>query len=113
MNKVAARIEHWGEDMKEALMVNGEKCTGCKICELACSMEKQKEYKPEKSYIRILQNRELDFHVITLDSRCDFCNQCVEWCPEQALEFTTWEEAAILRKKHQPGIYPAPSAPRT
>jgi NAD-dependent dihydropyrimidine dehydrogenase PreA subunit len=95
--------------MKEVLIVDGEKCTGCGICELICSMEKMGEYNPRKSYIKLLRNRELDINMITLDPRCDFCNKCVEWCPAGVLKFASWEEAAIIRKENKLGIYPAPS----
>jgi len=95
--------------MKEVLIVDGERCTGCGICELICSMEKMGENNPCKSYIKLLRNRELDMDMITLDPRCDFCNICVEWCPAEVLKFASSEEAAIIRKQNKLGIYPAPS----
>ena len=56
------------------ILVNKDKCNGCGWCIEAC-----------------------DFGAITLDSEkkivkvCDLCDgkpKCVEWCPEEALEFT-------------------------
>ena len=93
--------------MERTLMIEMEKCTGCRICELICSMEKRGEYNPQKSYIRVLRNREMDVNIPVLDVRCDLCNKCVEWCPTKTLSFVSWEEASILRKENKPGIMPA------
>lgn len=94
--------------MREVLIVKGEQCTGCRICELICSLEKHGECNPRKSYIQVLKNREMDVNMITFDQRCDFCNKCVEWCPRDVLKFLTWEEAAIIRKEEKGLVYPAP-----
>jgi len=94
--------------MGEVLIVDQGKCTGCKVCELVCSMAKQGEYNPRKSFIRVLRNREMDVNVITLGIRCDFCGQCIEWCPTKALRFVSFEEAAIIRKENKIGIAIAP-----
>ena len=94
--------------MAQVLIVDEDKCTGCSICELICSMEKQGEYNPRKSFIKVVRNSELDFHIIALDINCDFCNRCVEWCPTKALKLVGWEEAAIARKENKPGVHPAP-----
>lgn len=92
----------------KTLIVEVKKCTGCGICELICSMEKQGEYNPRKSYIRLLRNREMDVTIPGLDLKCDFCNKCVEWCPSKVLSFASWDEAAIIRKENKPGVFPAP-----
>lgn len=92
----------------KCLIFSGDRCTGCKICEMACSMVKQGEYNPKKSYIRILKNPEMDVSVATLDFRCDFCNRCVAWCPTAAIRFVDYVEAAILRKENKVGMFPAP-----
>lgn len=92
----------------KSLIFYGDRCTGCKICEMICSMGKYKEYNPSKSYIRILRNWELDVNIAALDLRCDFCNRCVSWCPTAAIKFVDLAEAAILRKNNPIGTFPAP-----
>jgi len=94
--------------MGEVLIVDEDKCTGCRVCELVCSMAKQGEYNPRKSFIRVLRNREMDVNVITLSVRCDLCGQCIPWCPTKALRFVSFEEAAIIRKENKAGIAIAP-----
>ena len=44
--------------LNKTLIFNVGCCTGCKICELICSMAKHGEYNPKKSHIRILRNWE-------------------------------------------------------
>jgi len=90
------------------MIVDGGKCTGCRVCELVCSMQKLGEYNPRKSYIRVLKNREMDVNIVSLDIRCDFCGVCVRWCPTNALSSVSLQEAAIIRKEDWPKIYPAP-----
>ena len=93
---------------RKVLIFDGEKCTGCSICELTCSMAKQGEYNPRKSYIRILKNWEMDVNIAALDPHCDSCNECVQWCPPGAIRFESAERAALLRKKSSMGPFPAP-----
>lgn len=93
---------------KRVLIVDADQCTGCSICEMVCSMAKHGEYNPKKSYIRVLKNWEMDVNVVALDLHCDFCNECVVWCPSRAIRFEGAEDAAMLRKQNPLGIFPAP-----
>lgn len=99
--------------LKKSLLFDADRCTGCRICELICSMTCYGEYNPRRSHIRLLRNREMDVKVAALDAVCDFCGRCVEWCPNQVLEFVSLPEAAIARKKLRMGKVPAVSLNRT
>ena len=92
----------------KVLIFDAEKCTGCKVCELVCSMGKHGEYNPQKSCIKILRNWEMDVNVAALDLHCNFCNECVDWCGSKAIRFVAFEEAAALRKSNRMGIFPVP-----
>ena len=98
--------------MDRVLMVDVDNCTGCKICELVCSMNSQNEYNPSKSYIKVLTNKDLDVNLPVLDVRCakgnSACGKCVEFCPTKCIRFTTLKEAALIRKKARIGMMPAP-----
>lgn len=61
-----------------------EKCTGCGICEYACSYEKEKEFNPLKSRIRTARIDPLT----NLSVACMLCEDapCVAACPQGALE---------------------------
>ena len=39
--------------MDNFISLDLEKCTGCRVCELACSLHNEKQCNPEKSRIRI------------------------------------------------------------
>jgi anaerobic carbon-monoxide dehydrogenase iron sulfur subunit len=93
---------------KRVMIANSNQCTGCSICEMVCSMAKHGEYNPSRSYIRILRNWEMDVNVVALDLHCDFCNECVMWCPTRAIRFEEANEAAMIRKQNPLGTYPVP-----
>jgi carbon-monoxide dehydrogenase iron sulfur subunit len=95
--------------MNRALIVDVDNCTGCKICELVCSMNSQGEYNPAKSYIRVMRNKDLDVNLPVLAVQClESCERCVEFCPTRCLRFTTLKEGALIRKKAKIGSIPAP-----
>ena len=94
--------------MKQVLIIDADKCTGCKVCELTCSMQKFGEYNPKKSFIKVLRNKEMDVHLVALTTRCDFCGECVEACMPGAIRFIGVEEAVIEWKGTKMGAFPAP-----
>ena len=96
------------ETNEKVVIFDPDKCSGCRICELVCSMEHQGEYNPRKSYIRIMANEEAAVYIPILDIHCDFCKQCVEACPLEALSIAELEEAIIARKNATIGSFPVP-----
>lgn len=61
--------------MSKVLFVDLEKCTGCRACELACSMKHHGEYNPAKSRITVFG------FAPTASFIPIFCMQCEEaWC---------------------------------
>jgi anaerobic carbon-monoxide dehydrogenase iron sulfur subunit len=96
--------------MENVLIADADKCTGCKVCELVCSMTKFEEFNPGKSYIKIIQNRPLGVNIPTVSAGCDSCGKCVEWCFDRAIKFVNPEEAAVIRREAKLGCFPAPSA---
>ena len=96
------------EKMDKVLILDGDKCTGCRVCELICSMIKCGEYNPKNSCIKVLKNREMDVNIPVIDVTCDFCGKCAEWCFDKAISFVSREEAFALRKTAKIGSFPAP-----
>ena len=94
--------------MDKVLIVDGEKCTGCQVCELICSSVRTGEYNPGKSYIKVLKNMELDVNIPVISQQCNSCGKCTEWCFTKAIRFVSMGEAAIFRKKATIGEFPAP-----
>jgi len=74
------------------LRVDSEKCCGCRICEMACSMVHYGLFNPRRAFLRIEMNRspkvetktsEIDMPVVCL--QCEPA-PCAEACPEGAIE---------------------------
>ena len=60
------------------------KCTGCKICELACSYAAEEIFKPSISRIRVISWINKGIHVPVYCQQCDPA-PCLEACPTGAL----------------------------
>lgn len=77
------------------LSVDPSLCTGCRVCELVCSLNKEGECNPRKSRIRVLKmdKEGFDFPLI-----CQHCGQplCREVCPVNALSRDPDTGAIIL-----------------
>jgi len=69
---------------RKFVSVNPGKCTGCGICEYACSLEKEGFPDPLKSRIRVLRLNRL----LNITMACRFCEAapCVKACPRDALK---------------------------
>jgi Fe-S-cluster-containing dehydrogenase component len=69
-----------------------EKCTGCKLCELACSAVKTGAVNPRDSRLKICLIGIPEIPVPIMLDNCDYCFQnpvCVRFCLPKAIE---WEE---------------------
>lgn len=103
--------ERRDEGMDRGLIVDMERCNGCRICELVCSSSHFEEYNPALSYIRVLVEPRVGVHYPALKMGCDLCGggyRCAEWCPREALRFVEPSEAAAAMKDRIIGSIPAP-----
>jgi Fe-S-cluster-containing hydrogenase component 2 len=63
-----------------------EKCSGCRLCMLACSWVQCGTHKPSDSLIRIEVDEKVFTRQMTVDTeRCSGCLSCVKFCPDGAL----------------------------
>ena len=68
-----------------ALAFKGEKCIGCKLCQLACSAHQEKEFNPCRA--RLFVTSAYAGKELVVEGRvCTLCGVCVEVCPSGALE---------------------------
>lgn len=70
--------------MHKELCVDWEKCTGCRLCEMACSISHEGECNPRLSRIRIIT---FPGHGASFPSTCARCSVpvCQETCPVGAI----------------------------
>jgi carbon-monoxide dehydrogenase iron sulfur subunit len=63
-------------------MIEGdeEKCIGCRVCEMVCSLSLFNEVNPEKSAIRICTTSDAVTFIV-----CNQCGECETVCPEGAI----------------------------
>lgn len=72
--------------MPQFIAVDHLVCTGCRECEVVCSLYHFGECNPERSAIRVVRS-EKDGLVESLLLVCQQCEQasCIEACPDEAL----------------------------
>lgn len=82
----------------KVLTVDTNLCTGCRVCELVCSLIKEGECNPRKARVRVLKiEREgFDFPLT-----CQHCGEplCKEVCPVNALSRDSQTGAIVLNEK--------------
>ena len=72
--------------------VDFDKCTGCRVCELVCALEKEKVFDPTLSRIKVLRLHD----IINMPVSCRLCEDapCVRSCPRRALSQS--EETGVI-----------------
>lgn len=68
------------------LLVEPEKCTGCRTCELFCSLKNFGEVNPARARIHVVRSQK-DNIITTVPVVCQQCDDplCMEMCPAGAL----------------------------
>jgi Fe-S-cluster-containing dehydrogenase component len=67
----------------KALTVDPDKCVGCRLCELSCSLKNSGEFNPAKARVHVMGFDEF----FTLPLMCFQCERpyCMEVCPAGAI----------------------------
>ncbi len=81
--------------VKRVLVIHAENCTGCRMCELACSSVKEGEFIPEHSRIRIVTNELEGWSRPTVCLQCEN-PMCMEKCPVGAIYKTKTPQGDFL-----------------
>lgn len=79
-------------NMQNVLVVDLEKCAGCKLCEVYCSLGHTKTCNPSRSRIRVIKWDEGAIYAPTVCEQCEDA-LCVQVCPIDAISV---DEAGIV-----------------
>ena len=71
---------------RNQIAVVPEKCTGCRNCQLICSVEYTGSFNSLEAYINV---EDVNGHRISFTEDCTSCGLCVDYCVYGAL---TWAE---------------------
>lgn len=102
--RVIFRIDRIGDDGKACkadiparLLVDESKCTGCRACELACSLHHEGCFAPELARIRL---HKIESTGSDIPVACRQCGNalCVSACPHQALGRDAHTKALVLHE---------------
>jgi carbon-monoxide dehydrogenase iron sulfur subunit len=88
---------------KRHLFFTPEKCTGCRLCELACSQVNTGEYNPDLATIHVLSHPDLGSNLLAIHSASCICRDgsesCVEICNVGAIQFVDDEAVPHMLKE--------------
>jgi carbon-monoxide dehydrogenase iron sulfur subunit len=73
------------ETMAKIMVVDHERCTGCRLCEMVCSVKKEAASDPSRSRIHVIKWEMEGFY---LPMFCQHCEEplCAAVCPVNAVE---------------------------
>jgi len=81
--------------MKKVLMIDHERCTGCRLCELVCSVWHDGVSNPARSRIRVVKWESEGIYVPVSCQQCDDA-PCINVCPSKALARDQETQAVIV-----------------
>jgi Fe-S-cluster-containing dehydrogenase component len=67
------------------ILVYPEKCTGCRMCQVRCSIRYLGEFNPFKSYIIVARDHGKRTVSVDFTDDCTWCGYCARFCSYGAL----------------------------
>lgn len=79
------------------MVVDVERCTGCRCCEFACSLRNYQECNPSRARIYVVRSQ-TDGVITTIPVTCQQCENplCLEMCPARALSRSAKTHAVVV-----------------
>ena len=84
--------------MEKTMVLQPEKCLGCRTCELACSFNRAQEFNPQKAAVSVIL---YDEAMICVPIMCTQCEEacCAKICPVSAIQRDEYGAMRVDRKK--------------
>jgi len=84
--------------MEKILMIDSDKCNGCRICELVCSMFHEKSARPSRSRIHVMKWPE---RAVEFPMTCQHCEvaMCEKACPVNAINRDEYGAMLVAAEK--------------
>jgi len=70
--------------LRRMLLIDAEKCTGCRLCELVCSFRHYKAFNPKRSRITVIRDEEKGVFIPMTCLQCED-PPCMKTCPTHAI----------------------------
>lgn len=80
------------------IKINFDRCTGCSICQLACSMHHLGGYNPHRALLKIKHVRENLYHFPTVCNQCENA-YCANVCTVGAIRRDSQTGAMVVDQK--------------
>jgi Fe-S-cluster-containing hydrogenase component 2 len=71
--------------MAKTIVIDHEKCTGCRLCELVCSVKHTGASNPSRANIHVVKWEDEGFYLPLLCRHCEDA-PCMAVCPKSAIE---------------------------
>lgn len=96
--RIDAINEEETEEVRERMLVDEKKCTGCRACELACSLANHSLFAPDKALIQVVKQ---ETEGLDKPQVCRQCGNapCINACPKGALSKDRSTKAILVDEK--------------
>ena len=84
----------FGDLMKSRVVYHPEKCVGCYLCAMACSLRYEGMVNPLKARIRIIRGDNITKKIVST-ANCTRCGHCATVCKYGALELKILDQAGV------------------
>jgi len=85
----------WGRALRKMLVANFDVCTGCRICELVCSFEKEGAFNPRYSRLRVILSDDGLFNDVIVCAQCEN-PVCMRVCPIEGAIYRDPDTGAVI-----------------
>lgn len=84
--------------MQKVLIVDHDKCTGCRVCEIICSLYHEDEVNPVKSRIHVISWEDEGIDIPMICQQCEKA-PCAGICPVHAINVDPETGAMLIDEK--------------